>query len=131
MGVRTDASAVSEVHEMTMEGDVMKMRAIPSLDLPVGQTVELKPGGYHLMFMQLKAPLVAGSRDPLSPCNLKMPRAKPWSTRASARPSPGPKPPAATAHAHAQHGAPAQHKAGGMQHRHALSFHDCTHRRLP
>ena len=52
VGVRTEASAVSEVHEMTMEGDVMKMRAIPSLDLPVGQTVELKPGGYHLMFME-------------------------------------------------------------------------------
>ena len=66
VGVRTDASAVSEVHEMTMDGDVMKMRAIPSLDLPVGQTVELKPGGYHLMFMQLKAPLEAGTEVPVT-----------------------------------------------------------------
>ena len=62
VGVRTDASAVSEVHEMTMEGDVMKMRAIPSLDLPVGQTVELKPGGYHVMLMELKQQLKAGDR---------------------------------------------------------------------
>ena len=54
VGVRTDASAVSEVHEMTMEGDVMKMRAIPSLDLPVGQTVELKPG-VRTMLAKLQA----------------------------------------------------------------------------
>ena len=52
VGVTTPAAAVAEVHEMKMEGDMMKMRAIPSLDLPAGQTVELKPGGYHLMFMQ-------------------------------------------------------------------------------
>ena len=40
---------------MTMEGDVMRMRALDGLDLPAGQTVELKPGGLHLMFQQLKA----------------------------------------------------------------------------
>ena len=52
------AAGVTEVHEMKMEGDVMKMRAIPGLDLPAGKTVELKPGGYHVMRMDLKAPLV-------------------------------------------------------------------------
>lgn len=52
------AAGVTEVHEMKMEGDVMKMRAIPGLDLPAGKTVELKPGGYHVMLMDLKAPLV-------------------------------------------------------------------------
>jgi hypothetical protein len=51
------AAGVTEVHEMKMEGDVMKMRAIPGLDLPAGKTVELKPGGYHVMLMDLKAPL--------------------------------------------------------------------------
>lgn len=61
VGVSTPASAVAEVHEMTMEGDIMRMRAIDALDLPAGQTVELRPGGYHLMFMQLTAPLQEGS----------------------------------------------------------------------
>lgn len=66
VGVSTPVSATSELHEMKMEGDVMKMRAIPSLDLPAGKTVELKPGSYHLMFMQLKAPLEAGSEIPVT-----------------------------------------------------------------
>ncbi len=55
-------AGVAEIHEMKMEGDVMKMRAMPvGLDLPAGKTVELKPGGYHLMLMDLKAPLAKGS----------------------------------------------------------------------
>jgi hypothetical protein len=58
---------VVEVHEMKMEGDVMKMRAIPALDLPAGKTVELKPGGYHVMLMDLKAPLAKGSSVPADP----------------------------------------------------------------
>lgn len=56
------AAGVTEVHEMKMEGDVMKMRAIPGLDLPAGKTVELKPGGYHVMLMDLKAPLAKDSQ---------------------------------------------------------------------
>ena len=55
------AAGVTEVHEMKMEGAVMKMRAVPALDLPANQTVELKPGSYHLMLMDLKAPLVKDS----------------------------------------------------------------------
>ena len=43
------AAGVVEVHEMKMEGDIMKMRAIPALDLPAGKTVELKPGGKYEM----------------------------------------------------------------------------------
>jgi len=51
-------AGVSEVHEMKMDGDVMKMRAVAGgLDLPAGKAVELKPGGYHVMLMDLKAPL--------------------------------------------------------------------------
>jgi len=49
-----------------MEGDVMKMRAVPALDLPAGRAVELKPGGYHLMLMELKQPLEAGSTVPIT-----------------------------------------------------------------
>jgi periplasmic copper chaperone A len=53
-------AGVVEVHEMAMDGNVMKMRAVPSLDLPAGKAVELKPGGYHVMLMDLKQPLKAG-----------------------------------------------------------------------
>lgn len=54
-----------ELHSMTMDGDVMRMRQVDSIDVPAGQKVELKPGGYHLMLMGLKQPLQAGSRFPL------------------------------------------------------------------
>ena len=66
VGLSSPAAAVSEVHEMKLEGDVMRMRAIASLALPAGKTVELKPGGYHLMLMDLKAPLKADTRVPLT-----------------------------------------------------------------
>lgn len=53
----------AEVHEMKMEGDVMKMRQLDGgLDIPAGATVELKPGSYHLMFMKLTAQLEAGTK---------------------------------------------------------------------
>lgn len=50
-----------EVHEMKMDGGVMKMRELQSgLVIKPGETVELKPGGYHVMFMDLKEPLKPG-----------------------------------------------------------------------
>ena len=50
-----------EVHEMTMDGDVMKMRPLQDgLTVPAGGSVELKPGGYHLMMTGLKQPLKQG-----------------------------------------------------------------------
>ncbi len=64
--VESPAAGVAEVHEMKMDGNVMKMRALPGLDLPAGQAVELRPGGYHLMLMDLKAPLVKGASVPLT-----------------------------------------------------------------
>jgi periplasmic copper chaperone A len=66
VGAASPAAGVTEVHEMKMEGDVMKMRALPALDLPAGKTVELKPGGYHVMLMDLKAPLMKDSSVPLT-----------------------------------------------------------------
>ena len=60
------AAGLAEVHEMKMEGDIMKMRAVPALDLPAGKTVELKPGGYHVMLLDLKAPLAKDSTVPLT-----------------------------------------------------------------
>ena len=52
-----------EIHEMSMDGSVMKMRLLPSgIEIKPGQTVELKPGSYHLMFVGLKEPFVKGKR---------------------------------------------------------------------
>ena len=64
--VESPVAGVSDVHEMKMEGDVMKMRALPGLDLPAGKTVELKPGGYHVMLQDLKAPLMKDSVVPIT-----------------------------------------------------------------
>ena len=50
---------------MRRDGDVMRMRAVPKLELPAGETVELKPGGYHVMLMNLKAPLKRGEIVPI------------------------------------------------------------------
>ena len=58
-------AGVVEIHEMSMEKDVMKMRAMPALALPAGKTVELKPGGYHVMLMDLKGPVKAGDVVPV------------------------------------------------------------------
>lgn len=66
VGVASPVAGVAEVHEMKMEGDIMRMRAIPKLDLPAGKTVELKPGGYHVMLMDLKAPLALGTSVPIT-----------------------------------------------------------------
>jgi copper(I)-binding protein len=66
VGGSTPAAGRVEIHEMSMDGGVMRMRQIPLLELPAGKAVELKPGGYHLMLMELKAPLKAGDIVPLS-----------------------------------------------------------------
>lgn len=49
-----------EIHSMTMEHDIMKMRKLEELELPAGKTVSLAPGSYHLMLFDLIAPLAAG-----------------------------------------------------------------------
>ena len=59
-------AGVVEVHEMAMDGNVMKMRAVPALDLPAGKTVELKPGGYHVMLLDLKQELKPGETVPVT-----------------------------------------------------------------
>ena len=65
VGVSSPVAGVAEIHEMKMEKDIMKMAAIPSLNLPSGKTVELKPGGFHVMLMDLKSPIVNSSKIPL------------------------------------------------------------------
>jgi periplasmic copper chaperone A len=67
VSVSTPVAGVAEVHEMKMEGDVMKMRAVQGgLDLPAGKAVELSPGGYHVMLMDLKAALPKDSTIPMT-----------------------------------------------------------------
>jgi hypothetical protein len=62
VGVKADLTGSAEVHEMKMDKDVMKMQAVKALDLPAGQTVALKPGSYHVMLMDLKAPVAEDSQ---------------------------------------------------------------------
>ncbi|MBY0409619.1 MAG: copper chaperone PCu(A)C [Burkholderiaceae bacterium] len=64
--VESPAAGIAEVHEMKMDGDIMRMRAVPTLDLPAGKTVELKPGGYHVMLLDLKAPLAKDTSVPMT-----------------------------------------------------------------
>lgn len=65
VGVSSPVAGVAEVHEMKMEGDIMTMRVLPLLELPTGKKITLKPGGYHIMLMDLKAPLALNSTVPV------------------------------------------------------------------
>jgi len=66
VSAQSPVAGVVEIHEMAMADNVMKMRAIPGLDLPAGKAVELKPGSYHVMLMDLKAPVKEGEIVPLT-----------------------------------------------------------------
>ena len=55
-----------EIHEMRMDKDVMRMRAIPALDLPAGRPVALEPGGFHIMLMDLKVQIKEGDKVPIT-----------------------------------------------------------------
>jgi copper(I)-binding protein len=59
-GASTPAAQKAELHQMTMDGGVMKMRQVDAIDLPAGQAVTLKPGGYHIMLTGLAQPPRAG-----------------------------------------------------------------------
>ena len=65
IAVSTPMAGVGEVHEMKVEDGVMTMRPLEGgIEIPAGGTVTLKPGGYHLMFIELKEPFVAGAVVP-------------------------------------------------------------------
>jgi periplasmic copper chaperone A len=63
--VRSDVADAVQVHEMSRDGDIMRMRELKTLALPAGQTVHLSPGGIHLMLLELKHPLRVGETVPL------------------------------------------------------------------
>jgi copper(I)-binding protein len=65
-GVSTPAAKNADLHSMTMDGGVMKMRQVDGIDLAAGQPVTLKPGGYHIMLTGLAKPLAAGDSFPLT-----------------------------------------------------------------
>jgi copper(I)-binding protein len=60
VSVSSPVTPIAEIHEMAVQDNVMKMRAVPAIELPAGKTVELKPGGYHVMLMDLKRPMQEG-----------------------------------------------------------------------
>ena len=67
LSATSPVAGVVEIHEMKMDKDVMKMAALPNgLDLPAGKPVELKPGGYHIMLMDLKQPLALNAMVPMT-----------------------------------------------------------------
>jgi copper(I)-binding protein len=62
LGVKSPAAHAAEVHLMSNENGVMKMRRVDSLELPAGKTVVLEPGHYHVMLLDINRPLKAGDR---------------------------------------------------------------------
>ncbi|MDR3053784.1 MAG: copper chaperone PCu(A)C [Zoogloeaceae bacterium] len=66
VGARSPVAGVAEIHSMQIKGEVMEMRPVSSVPLPAGIVTELKPGGLHIMLMQLKAPVTVGQKVPLT-----------------------------------------------------------------
>lgn len=66
VGVKTTAAPMAEVHASSMEKGVMHMQAVESVELPAGKPVQLKPGGHHVMLMNVARPLAAGDTVPLT-----------------------------------------------------------------
>jgi copper(I)-binding protein len=67
VSVRSSASDKVEIHEMRMDGNVMRMRELEKgLEIPPGASVMLKPGSYHIMFMELKSPIAKDAKVPLT-----------------------------------------------------------------
>jgi copper(I)-binding protein len=66
LGGESPAAGIIEIHQMKMEGDIMKMRAAENLPLVPGKPLQLAPGGYHFMLMDLQDPFKAGSQIPFT-----------------------------------------------------------------
>ncbi|MFM9971343.1 MAG: copper chaperone PCu(A)C [Burkholderiales bacterium] len=66
VSVSSTVAGVVEIHEMALVDNVMRMRAVPGIDIRAGKGAELKPGGYHLMLLELKRQLKEGESIPLT-----------------------------------------------------------------
>lgn len=62
VAARSEVAGVTEIHEMKMEGDVMRMRALDAIPFKAGDTISLAPGGNHIMLMDLKKPITEGEQ---------------------------------------------------------------------
>jgi copper(I)-binding protein len=113
VAVSSPVAGVVEIHEMKMDKDVMRMSALPNgLDLPAGKAVELKPGGYHVMLMDLKAPL---TKDTAVPMTLTLQDAKGVKSKVELKVLVGMQAPAMPSHDHGTHNH-SEHKHGEHQH---------------
>jgi periplasmic copper chaperone A len=107
-------AGVTEVHEMKMDNNVMRMRAMPNgLELPAGKAVELKSGGYHVMLMDLKQPL---QKDTTVPMTLVFKDAKGVESKIELKVPVSNVPPAGAPAATGHHGSHGGHGAKGMHH---------------
>ena len=66
VGASSPIARVVEIHTHLREGDILRMRPVAAVDLPPGGTVTLQPGGFHLMLIGLKEPLIQGQSVPLT-----------------------------------------------------------------
>ena len=113
VGVSSPVAGVVEIHEMKMDKDVMKMSALPNgLELPAGKAVELKPGGYHVMLMDLKAPL---AKDTTIPLTITVQDAKGVKSTVELKLLVGMQAPGMPSHDHSKH-KHTEHKHGGHKH---------------
>jgi periplasmic copper chaperone A len=66
VGASSPAARVTEIHTHMREGDILRMRPVEAVEIPAGQAVTLQPGGFHLMLIGLKAPLIQGQTVPVT-----------------------------------------------------------------
>lgn len=64
--VRAGVADLAEIHQMQMDGQIMRMHAVPALALPAGQTVNLASGGFHIMLLKLQRQLKEGETVPVT-----------------------------------------------------------------
>ncbi|MFZ4406295.1 MAG: copper chaperone PCu(A)C [Paracraurococcus sp.] len=66
IGASAPIARVTEIHTHVREGDILRMRPVEAIEIPAGQTVTLQPGGFHLMLIGLKEPLIQGQAVPVT-----------------------------------------------------------------
>lgn len=66
VGAESSVANIVEIHEMAVQDDVMKMRQVSDIALPLGRTIELKPGSYHIMLIQLRQQVKEGDVVPIT-----------------------------------------------------------------
>ena len=66
VGASSPIARVTEIHTHIREGDILRMRPVEAVDLPPGGAVTLQPGGFHLMLIGLKEPLIQGQSVPVT-----------------------------------------------------------------